>query len=1350
MKYSRMRKHSRNRPRWLLPALCTVPLVAQGQIITDGSLGPASTLTGPAFGVPAALGTMVGNNLFHSFRTFNLDQGQSATFSGPATIANVLSRVTGGSPSTIDGTLSCSIPGANFFFLNPAGVVFGPHASVDVGGAFAVSTADYVVLADGGRVDTRLASQDSLTTAPVSAFGFLPPHAGEGIAGVTFSGTQLAVKPGKDLTVAAGAMSARQAEIGGGAQQSVKLQAPGGTLRVAAVASAGELASDGLGTSAFAELADIALAGKSILYSGAKGGGGRFVLEGNNLRVQDGSAVLNFSQGTGGGRESVIAMRGDMRVAEGGLVSSLAYDSADAGDLTIHARNLVVSGGGLICSGTNGKGKAGALKITADESIVLGGDGERGTINANSFVESGGDAGTVNLKAKLIRLNVGGAVEADTAGSGNGGPITLSADEVVIDGQGIGAHVSSDSTSETQGGHAGSLEVQAKGFQVQNGGYISASTYGPGNGGAVTVAADTVFVDGLGVGAWIFSGSLSQGQGGDAGNVDVQAKEVRVINGGAIESSTSGMGDGGSVRVAAEDRVVVDGQGNGARIGAESYDVLDGGNAGDVEVRARQVEVLNGGYIISRTWGTGNAGAVTVAALEGVTVDGTVGDARVASDTLADSVGGDAAGVSVEGRRVEVLGNGAITSATYSSGNAGAVTVRAGESIVVDGKGGSAFISTDSMNASQGGNAGSVELYSGEVAVLEGGAVVSRTYGGGNAGSVKVTAEGGLVVDGKGVNTGISANSESPGAGGDVGSVEVNAGTVHIVNRGRIISNTAGLGSGGTVRVTADEAVVVGGEGETAYIGTNSNSEGQGGDAGDILVQARRVQVLGNGAIGSPTYGLGRAGSVTVLADEDIVVDGKEGSAIISTDSMHRAQGGDAGDITLDAGEVRVLGGGTVASRTYGMGHGGSLRVDAREDLTVDGNGRATGITSSTTNEGPGGDAGDVEVNARNVRVLDGGLIGSNTDGRGHGGTVVVTAKEALTVRGGGERAYISSASTHEGEGGGAGDVNVQANRVDVLDGGVITSATFGLGAAGSVIVSAQDAVRVDGNGADAYISTDSFADGSGGAAGGIEVMTKQLQVLNGGLITSRSYGAGAGGVIRVVADEARLDKKAEISTQAFGSGPSGEVVVTARAGTISLSGHSRVSSSSETGKAGSVTMAATSRLDLNNSGVSVKSAEGDAGTIGLTATEVIGLRDSEVVAEAGNNGGNVVIDPRIFGLENARLSANARSGDGGHISITTDFMYQLGNSSVTAISENRSAQQGTVEIRSGMDFASSLAGLPSGLMSATSQLRDGCARKNPRANSFILRGKGGVAARPDNFLPVYDLRPPGATPTLR
>ncbi|HET6249348.1 MAG TPA: filamentous hemagglutinin N-terminal domain-containing protein, partial [Tepidisphaeraceae bacterium] len=120
------RAHGRT-SRLILAALAGVlsaDFCRAGSVVTDGSVGARATLTGPTFNIPASLGQQKGANLFHSFSTFNLSSGETASFSGPTSVGNVIARVAGGQ-SSIDGTVQCSIPGANLYLINPAGVVFG-------------------------------------------------------------------------------------------------------------------------------------------------------------------------------------------------------------------------------------------------------------------------------------------------------------------------------------------------------------------------------------------------------------------------------------------------------------------------------------------------------------------------------------------------------------------------------------------------------------------------------------------------------------------------------------------------------------------------------------------------------------------------------------------------------------------------------------------------------------------------------------------------------------------------------------------------------------------------------------------------------------------------------------------------------------------------------------------------------------------------------------------------------------------------------------------------------------------------------------------------------------------------
>src|SRR5712691_5712943 len=180
--------------------LSSSPTISQAQITLDGSLGYRGALRGPNYTISDRVGQIRGPNLFHSFGQFNLSKGESATFTGPNTITNILSRVTGGSPSNIDGTIRSQIPGAHLYLFNPSGVVFGPNASLDVSGSFHVSTADYLRLADGARFSAHLSDTSTLSMAPPAAFGFLGPTT----AAISMQSSVLHVPAGQTMSVIGG------------------------------------------------------------------------------------------------------------------------------------------------------------------------------------------------------------------------------------------------------------------------------------------------------------------------------------------------------------------------------------------------------------------------------------------------------------------------------------------------------------------------------------------------------------------------------------------------------------------------------------------------------------------------------------------------------------------------------------------------------------------------------------------------------------------------------------------------------------------------------------------------------------------------------------------------------------------------------------------------------------------------------------------------------------------------------------------------------------------------------------------------------------------------------------------
>ena len=260
----------------LLGGLCsTTHAQVSTKITVDGTLGTTVTRSGTTtFNIDG--GTIKGTNLFQSFGQFSVGTNDIASFNGPPGIQNILSRVTGGTRSDIDGTLRSTISGANLFLMNPSGILFGPNAQLSVSGSFHATTADYIGLTDGTRFNSVPSSADNLlSTFPPAAFGFLtsnpaPIDVQTGVFDFSRA-TQptrykniLQVPVGQTLSFVGGTVNVGAA----GSPPSGFVFAPAGRVNLVSVASPGEASFNNdrsINVGGFAQLGEINIKGNSFI-----------------------------------------------------------------------------------------------------------------------------------------------------------------------------------------------------------------------------------------------------------------------------------------------------------------------------------------------------------------------------------------------------------------------------------------------------------------------------------------------------------------------------------------------------------------------------------------------------------------------------------------------------------------------------------------------------------------------------------------------------------------------------------------------------------------------------------------------------------------------------------------------------------------------------------------------------------------------------------------------------------------------------------------------------------------------------------------------------------------------------
>src|SRR3984885_1987310 len=524
----------------------------------DGTLGPsAAALAGPMYAITQNLGKLAGGNLYFSFQYFNVATGETALFSTTsAGINNVISRVTGGYASTIDGTIALqAASGApNFFLINPSGVTFTANAGIDVPAAFYVSTANYLKFSDGNfYVDPGKMS--TLSAAAPEAFGFL----GTTRAPVNIQGANLSagVNGAGDFQIAAGDVTVDGAGARAGIAETT------GAIEVTAVGSASaEVPLSGL---LAATDGTVTLSNGALLWSqglGATAGAGIVVNAGSLLIDGEAASVatgIYAGSTTGAPGPITVAIGNDAQIINGGAISSFNPYPGAAGNVSLSANTLTIDGGnatgftgieslaaaggtgaslqldvvgattisddGVIFSVAESTGNAGDIVLSTG-TLLIDGSNQSFFTGIQSLTEATGTGAPVQISvAGASTIRDGGSIYAGTEAAGNGGDILLSSGTLTIDGGNESSFTGIQSVAAASGS-GGSLQVTVAGAAtISDGGDIYSVADAAGNGGNITLSTGALQLDASDAAVNTIIEAATVGSG-NSGSVQVSAKSL--------------------------------------------------------------------------------------------------------------------------------------------------------------------------------------------------------------------------------------------------------------------------------------------------------------------------------------------------------------------------------------------------------------------------------------------------------------------------------------------------------------------------------------------------------------------------------------------------------------------------------------------------------------------------------------------------------------------------------------------------------------------------------------------------------------------------------------------------------
>lgn len=757
------------------------PVVAQ--IVPDTTLPNNSLVTPSANTFIINGGTTAGGNLFHSFQEFSVPTNLEAFFNNTVSINNIITRVTGGQISNIDGLIRAN-GNANLFLINPSGMIFGPNAQLNIGGSFFASTASSIKFGDNFEFSATNPQNTALLTVNVPI------------------GLQLGTNPGNIVVrQSAGLQVSPNQTIGliGGnlILEGGQVKAPAGRIElwsvvnspVSIVNSNTQWAIDTAQPTT--NYGDIQLSQQAIVDASGVGGGA-IAIQGRRISISDRSQVLTITQGDQPGGNLTIRGSESVQItgANPSQFTAVTTDTAGSGaggNLTIETGQFLLQGTAYLSASNVGTGKGGNLTIRASERADLVGMGFN------------------SLEQFLIAVLSGQLRPTDRMG---------------------GAFVVTANATP-----AGDMTIETGSLTLQNGAIAFAPTFGNAFavGGNINIRANSVDVVGS-----ILGNGTSFGSQGASGNVTINANQVTIRDGSLVGSPTLGSGRGGDIAIDASEWVEISRTLPDAFAPTGIFNNTFGtGAGGDIRITTGRLIMREGGVIGANSGGVvasgfitfgGKGGNVTIEARDSVELSGAVAvsperqlqgivTSGPGTTTFSSSPAGD---LTIRTRRLAIADGAGVSTATVGSGTGGTLTIEASESVELVGKSEIGDVPSNLVTASgridipqliARGNGGNLTIKTPALIVRDGATLDVRSFGMGNAGTLTVMADSIRLQNGSSLNATTFA-----GAGGNI---DLRSRHLQLLNNSRIWTDARNT-DGGNIDIRTDTLAALGNSDITA------------------------------------------------------------------------------------------------------------------------------------------------------------------------------------------------------------------------------------------------------------------------------------------------------------------------------------------------------------------------------------------------------------------------------------------------------------------------------------------------------------------------------------------------------